>query len=155
MTIVLIIFIFLFLTALNMFWFVTQNLIVESGDISCDAITPDYFWFEEFIYTYIDLLVLSVIPFVSMVGMNITIQQVLIESKNLRKISVLDLTTRKELGKFSRVLTKMLLFTSTYFLVSTVPISVYFITDSYLAPTADDLTLAKMDVAWSVPFPVF
>jgi len=112
-TIVLIIFIFLFLTALNMFWFVTQNLIVESGDISCDAITPDYFWFEEFIYTYIDLLVLSVIPFVSMVGMNITIQQVLIESKNLRKISVSDETTRKELGKFSRVLTKMLLFTST------------------------------------------
>lgn len=151
-TIVLIICIFVFLTALNMFWFFTQTLIVESGDVICDAITPEYFWFEEFIYTYIDLLVLSVIPFVSMVAMNITIQKVLIESKNLRKISVPDEATRKELGKFSRILTKMLLFTSTYFLVSTVPISVYFITDSYLAPTADDLTMAKMDVAWSVTY---
>lgn len=151
-TIVLIIVIFLFLTALNMFWLVTQNLIVHNGDVTCDATTPDIYWFEEFIYTYVDLLVLSVIPVLSMVGMNIAIKQVLIESKNLRKTSVSDETTRKELGKFSRVLTQMLLFTSTYFLVSTVPISVYFIIDSYLAPTADDLTLAIMDVAWSVTY---
>ncbi|VDI62693.1 Hypothetical predicted protein [Mytilus galloprovincialis] len=77
---------------------------------------------------------------------------VLMESKELRKISVSDESTRKELGKFSRALTNMILFTSLYFLVATVPVSVYFITESYLAPDADDLTLAKMDVAWAMTY---
>ncbi|XP_071123785.1 mu-type opioid receptor-like [Mytilus edulis] len=151
-TIFLVICIFLLLTGLNVFWFETQGLVDLEGELSCEATTTAYFWFEEFIYTYVDLFVLSVFPFVAMVIMNIFINMVLMESKELRKMSVSDESTRKELGKFSRALTNMILFTSLYFLVATVPVSVYFITESYLAPDADDLTLAKMDVAWAMTY---
>lgn len=151
-TVILIVFVFVFLSGLNCFWFETQGLVNFEGDLSCDATTETYFWVEEFIYTYMDLFVLSVLPFFAMVAMNISIMRVLNESKKLRSISVSDKSTRKELGKFSQVLARMILFTSTYFLITTIPVSIYFITDSYMAPKADDITTARLDVVWAVTY---
>lgn len=49
----------------------------------------------------------------------------------------------------SRV-TRMLFVTSSYFVISTAPISLHFIADSYVRPGSDDLTQAKLDMSFTV-----
>uniref|UniRef100_A0A8W8KR19 G-protein coupled receptors family 1 profile domain-containing protein n=3 Tax=Magallana TaxID=2171616 RepID=A0A8W8KR19_MAGGI len=49
----------------------------------------------------------------------------------------------------SRV-TRMLFVTSSYFVISTAPISLHFIVDSYVRPGSDDLTQAKLDMSFTV-----
>jgi hypothetical protein len=87
-----------------------------------------------------------------MIILNVFIFRALNKQLAFRKRSVV--ASRKDKQKesrrlFSRKLTRMLLFVSFYFLVSTVPISVYFMYDSYVK-FDDDLHNGRKDVAWSV-----
>ncbi|KAJ8297821.1 hypothetical protein KUTeg_024352, partial [Tegillarca granosa] len=47
-------------------------------------------------------------------------------------------------------LTRMMLFSSFYFVVATLPISIYFIVESYIKPSASDEVKARLDFSWSV-----
>nr|XP_022327203.1 muscarinic acetylcholine receptor gar-3-like [Crassostrea virginica] len=86
-----------------------------------------------------------------MIGMNITIIRVIRRSREFRKSTVRNKSTNRKLKKFDVKLTKMLLCTSVYFLFATLPISIYFIVDSY-QEDLDDVSSAQMDLVWTVSY---
>jgi hypothetical protein len=138
----------IFLAGVDLHYFWTNGLKMDGSEIECNSLTEQYFTFEEFVFTYIDFSVLSVVPFLLMIVMNITIIRVFRQSRQFRKSTVKNRQTNKKLNRFDVKLTRMLLCTSVYFLIATLPISVYFIVDSY-KKNLTDLESAKMDVVWS------
>ncbi|KAJ8297944.1 hypothetical protein KUTeg_024475 [Tegillarca granosa] len=122
--------------------FFTNGLINNRTD--CDAITSKFHDFEEFAYTYMDFAFLSAIPFVSMAIMNIAIYRKLRSSDLWRRRSGFNQRGVESMHKFSMKLTRMLFFTT-----STVPVSIYFIVDSYYKPPEGSQSAAKMDIAWT------
>ncbi|XP_061164285.1 adenosine receptor A3-like [Saccostrea echinata] len=136
------------LAGVDMHYFWTNGLIPDGSEWECNSLTDAYFNFEEFVFTYVDFTVLSVLPFLLMIAMNATIIRVIRQSRKFRKCTVRSKSTNKKLKKFDLKLTRMLVYTSVYFLVATLPISVYFIVDSYQEDITD-LQSAKMDVVWS------
>lgn len=139
------------LAGVDLHYFWTNGLILEDSGIGCDTLTETYVNFEEFVFTYIDFTVLSVVPFLLMIGMNITIIRVIRRSREFRKSTVRNKSTNRKLKKFDVKLTKMLLCTSVYFLFATLPISIYFIVDSY-QEDLDDVSSAQMDLVWTVSY---
>lgn len=144
---VLLVIIFIILTGINGHLFFTNGLINNRTD--CDAITSKFHDFEEFAYTYMDFAFLSAIPFVSMAIMNIAIYRKLRSSDLWRRRSGFNQRGVESMHKFSMKLTRMLFFTSIYFLAATVPVSIYFIVDSYYKPPEGSQSAAKMDIAWT------
>ena len=146
---VVVLVLFVFLSGVNLHFFWTNGII---NSTECDDITTSYENFEEYVFVYIDFSILSAVPFIIMIILNVFIFRALNKQLAFRKRSVV--ASRKDKQKesrrlFSRKLTRMLLFVSFYFLVSTVPISVYFMYDSYVK-FDDDLHNGRKDVAWSV-----
>ncbi|XP_052077875.1 psychosine receptor-like [Mytilus californianus] len=144
--IVLILFIILVGIDLHFFW--TNGII----DGECDDLNEKYHNFGEFVFVYIDIVILSALPFLIMLILNVFIYRALKRHHEFRSASVVQSRCSRRRGnrrQFSKKLTRMLLFNSAYFLLSTVPISVYFIYDSYVK-FKDDLNNARKDVAWSV-----
>lgn len=139
--------IFIILTGVNGHIFFTNGLINNATE--CDATTKEFSDFEEYAYTFMDFAFLSAIPFLSMTIMNIAIYRKLRSSHLWRRQSGCNKKAVESMHKFSMKLTRMLLFTSTYFLVTTVPISVYFIVDSFYKPPSGSPNEAKMDIAWA------
>lgn len=148
---VLVVFLMIILAGVDLHYFWTNGLTMDGSEIECNSLTDKYFNFEEFVFTYIDFSVLSVVPFLLMIVMNITIIRVFRQSRHFRKSTVKNRQTNKKLNRFDVKLTRMLLCTSVYFLVATLPISIYFIVDSY-QKNLTDLGSAKMDVVWSTSY---
>lgn len=149
--IMLVLFLTVFLSGVDLHYFWTNGLISEDSEIDCTSLTVGYFNFEEFIFTYVDFCVLSAIPFLLMIGMNMFIIRVIRRSREFRKSTVRNKSTNKKLKKFDVKLTRMLVSTSVYFLLATLPISIYFIVDSYQTDL-DNRDSAKMDVVWTVSY---
>lgn len=152
-TVVIVLCTFVVLSAVNLHFFWTNGLV----DGECTSVNEKYFNFEEYTFVYIDLVLLSVIPFLIMAVLNCFIYRALKEQISFRSTSVVGSTRhrrqdnkRHNKRQFSRKLTRMLLFVSCYFLVSTVPISAYFIFDSYVHYDDNALYDARKDVAWSI-----
>lgn len=145
---VVVIFVLLVFVDGHFFW--TNGITDRNGTITmdCTSLTEDIFQFEEKTFVYIDLVVLSVLPAILMIIMNICIIRVLRQSiEYLRTASGNNRAADRH--RYSIRVTKMLLFTNSYFLLATLPISVYLIVDSYtkcLGPTVD----ARKDLARSV-----
>jgi len=141
---------FLFFLNLHFFW---TNGVTTDDD--CGSLTESDRIFDEFYFVYIDFTFLSAIPAIIMIVLNAFI---------LRKIKILKMRTQRRSSvtkqNYSREpiskVTHMLVVTSTYFIVATVPISIYFIVDSYVRPPAveqgDTLTEARLDLVWTVTF---
>ncbi|XP_063416038.1 C-C chemokine receptor type 1-like [Mytilus trossulus] len=141
---------FIILAGINMHFFWTNGIKGKNG--ACGNLTPAYEYFGEYVFTYIDLVILSLLPFTIMLILNIFVYRALRKHLKFTKSSVVESrNSRKTPNRrhFSQKLTRMLLLNSSYFLLTTVPISVYFIYDSYVK-YEDELNKTKMDVARSV-----
>lgn len=136
---------FLTLTVVNMHFFWTNGL-TETGCGSIDEITQgSHFWFDEHVFTWIDLFVLSLIPSMIMIICNVLICRS-IKGSNLNN-------TRNSLPTSHRnCLTRMLILVNVVFLVTTLPNSVYFIVHTFM----EDMNMispnvtSQLDLTWAV-----
>jgi hypothetical protein len=144
--------IFVTLAAIDAHFFWTNGI---NSDNECSSLNAIFLDFDEYVFIYIDFAFLSAFPIVIICVLNICI---------VRKLSRLPaeqatIMHQKFVNRNQRIsvkLTRMLLFTSTYFLISTTPISIYFISDSYILPrleaSRDTYGQAQMDLAWTVTY---
>lgn len=135
------------LCIINFHFFITNGVITEDGEASCTSLTPDFRNFDEYVFVYIDFLMLSVFPAIIIIVCNIFIYLVL---KNMKQRRASTTSTDKVTSDSVSRVTRMLFVTSSYFVISTAPISLHFIVDSYVRPGSDDLTQAKLDMSFTV-----
>ncbi|KAK3611140.1 hypothetical protein CHS0354_014884 [Potamilus streckersoni] len=112
---------------LHFFW---TNGINNFTNENCDSLTPKDRNFDEFVFVYIDFTFLSAAPFVIMFICNVLLVRTLRRIQKGRASMMHNVMFRRT-QRVSVKLTKMLLVSTFYFLVATVPVSVYFIVDSY------------------------
>lgn len=135
------------LCIINFHFFITNGVITEDGEASCTSLTPDFRNFDEYVFVYIDFLMMSVFPAMIIIVCNIFIYLVL---KNMKQRRASTTSTDKVTSDSVSRVTRMLFVTSSYFVISTAPISLHFIVDSYVRPGSDDLTQAKLDMSFTV-----
>lgn len=135
------------LCIINFHFFITNGVITEDGEASCTSLTPDFRNFDEYVFVYIDFLMMSVFPAIIIIVCNIFIYLVL---KNMKQRRASTTSTDKVTSDSVSRVTRMLFVTSSYFVISTAPISLHFIVDSYVRPGSDDLTQAKLDMSFTV-----
>lgn len=135
------------LCIINFHFFITNGVITEDGEVSCTSLTPDFRNFDEYVFVYIDFLMMSVFPAIIIIVCNIFIYFVL---KNMKQRRASTTSTDKVTSDSVSRVTRMLFVTSSYFVISTAPISLHFIVDSYVRPGSDDLTQAKLDMSFTV-----
>ncbi|WAQ98250.1 GALR2-like protein [Mya arenaria] len=142
------------LILVNIHFFFT-NGINDYTEGECSSLTPETYWFDEYVFVYIDLTVLSLVPFVIMLISNIFLIRVLRRVQRERS-DMMHEKYVKNANRFSIRMTKMLLVCTMYFLVATAPISIYFVVDSYFLPrfeeSGDEASVARMDLAWSTTY---
>lgn len=135
------------LCIINFHFFITNGVITEDGEASCTSLTPDFRNFDEYVFVYIDFLMMSVFPAIIIIVCNIFIYLVL---KNMKQRRASTTSTDKVTSDSVSRVTRMLFVTSSYFVISTAPISLHFIVDSYVRPGSDDQTQAKLDMSFTV-----
>lgn len=140
-------FVVIALCIINFHFFITNGVITEDGEASCTSLTPDFRNFDEYVFVYIDFLMMSVFPAIIIIVCNIFIYLVL---KNMKQRRASTTSTDKVTSDSVSRVTRMLFVTSSYFVISTAPISLHFIVDSYVRPGSDDLTQAKLDMSFTV-----
>ncbi|KAL3878144.1 hypothetical protein ACJMK2_030515 [Sinanodonta woodiana] len=112
---------------LHFFW---TNGIDNFTNGDCGSLTTKDKAFDEFVFVYIDFTFLSAAPFVIMFICNVLLVRTLNRIQRGRASMMHNVMIRRT-QRVSVKLTKMLLVNTFYFLVATVPVSVYFIVDSY------------------------
>lgn len=133
----------------NCHFFWTNALVEYQDKLQCNNTSIEYYIFEDKYFSIIDLVILSVIPFILMFSMNIVIGHVLRKSQKFRTKGQL----KNQSGKFnkkSKRLTRILFFTSMYFLCSTLPISALFVLDSYISRISTDELQAQLNLATTI-----
>ena len=138
----------LVLVGINAHFFWTNGL---KKDGSCGSLTESFEFFDEYVFVYVDLMILSVIPAICMFILNglIIISVNKLRNSPVRRGSV---TSRKQTSEPVSKVTTMLVVTSMYFAIASIPICVYFVVDSYMRPGADDVTVSQLDVAWTFTY---
>lgn len=147
----MIVYIVVFITCIlvNCHFFGTNALVEYQNKQQCNNTSIEYYIFEEKYFSIIDLVILSVIPFILMFSMNFVIGDVLRKSQKFRT----NVQLKNQSGKFnkkSKRLTRMLFFTSMYFLCSTFPISALFVLDSYLPRISTDQLKTQLNLATTI-----
>lgn len=146
------------LMLINFHFFWTNGVTVDEDGNSCGSLNPIYFKFDEYVFVYIDLTVMAALPFGVMLTLSLfTIRLVHKSSRQRKSISTYTKSKpdipmpKSRLQSASGIpLTRMLLFSSFYFIFATLPISIYFIVESYIKPTATDDVKDRLDLSWSV-----
>ncbi|CAG2218003.1 unnamed protein product [Mytilus edulis] len=115
--------------------FINNGLMKVQNEYICNNTSPASFNFEENYYVVIDLVWLSLLPFILMFIMNIFIGQTLRSSGRLRGLFMRSKEYRKRNIRSSKRLTQMLFFISIYFLITTLPISIFNAVDSFTTST--------------------
>jgi hypothetical protein len=141
---------FIVCLSLNLHFFWTNSLVTTGSVYKCTNPTSEYNIFEEQYYVFVDLVMLSVLPFILMFTMNLLIGKSLHESRVFRRCSIPNPKTRRGFIRSSKKLTRMLFFTSIYFLVTTLPVSIFFVVDSFVEDPDNNLTTAKLELAKAV-----
>lgn len=122
---------------------------------TCSSLNDDFLNFDEYVFVYIDFCAYSIIPFIIISISNIFIIRTLIKSQRNRE-SMMDTQAYDRSTRVSHKMTKMSLVCTLYFLVSTVPNSIYFIVDSYYMPgytkKNDTLAVARMNFVKTVTY---
>ncbi|XP_052076953.1 probable G-protein coupled receptor 139 isoform X4 [Mytilus californianus] len=111
--------------------FITNGLVKLQNEYVCNNTSSASYNYEEKYYVVIDLVWLSLLPFILMFIMNIFIGETLRSSGRLRGLFMRNKEYRKRTIRSSKRLTRMLFFTSIYFLITTLPISILFVIDSF------------------------
>ncbi|KAL3878141.1 hypothetical protein ACJMK2_030512 [Sinanodonta woodiana] len=120
---------FVVLSGVNLHFFWTNGINnFTNGD--CDSLTDQYHNFDEFVFVFIDLALVSAAPVVIMFICNVLLVRAL-RSIQRGRASMMHNVMFRRTQRVSVKLTKMLLVSTFYFLIATVPVSVYFIVDSY------------------------
>ncbi|XP_064609979.1 neuromedin-U receptor 1-like [Liolophura sinensis] len=125
-------------------------------DGSCGSFPDDGFlyYFDENVFVWVDFCLLSAIPAAIMATCNVSITLELRQS--VKQQTMLTRSSQQSQpthhGHISS-LTRMLLAANIMFLFTTLPISVYFIVDTFLElKQKDPLVKARMDLAWSIVY---
>ena len=138
------------LAAINLHYFFTNGLI--NNRTECWSLSEEFFKFEEYVFIFIDWTVLSVAPFIIMVILNICILREIRKSRRLQTLTVRTQILLDKNKKFDAKLTRMLLITSLYFLLTTTPISIYFVLDSFVKRKVNELWKSRLEVVWSFSY---
>ncbi|XP_045203526.2 C-C chemokine receptor type 1-like [Mercenaria mercenaria] len=135
--------------------FFFTNGINDFTEGDCSSLNPDFHYFDENVFTFIDFSILSVIPFLIMLVCNILLVKVLRKIQRDR-VSMMHKSVYRRTSRFSVKMTKMLVVCTFYFLIATAPISVYFILDTYLSPVYESnnncTAISRMDLLWSITY---
>ncbi|KAK2164765.1 hypothetical protein LSH36_59g07052 [Paralvinella palmiformis] len=112
------------LALLNSHWFKTLGLVAneDRSGYAC-VVLDDYLWFTAVIWPWVDFIVLSLIPLLVIFTCNIVIILALLRATKLRSRAL----TNNQKTKESQQITVMLIGLNVIFLLTTVPVSVYFI----------------------------
>lgn len=113
--------IFSILSAINFHFFFTNGI----KDGSCESLTDGFYNFEEYFFVWIDLFVLCLIPFFSMLVSNIYLK--IHVHKYSAAVNKSDDAINKRINHSIRITLRL----TWLFLATTLPISVFFIFDSY------------------------
>lgn len=132
------------------FFWTNRLIITENGTALCNSTSDKYFIFEEKYYTFIDLALLSLIPFIVMLTMNVSMMTTLQKSARFRAKSMAGCRSRYNNNENNHILTKMLIVTNVYFLCSTLPISIIFVVASYVQNTSSDYSHSQLNLATTV-----
>jgi len=138
---------FIVCLSLNLHFFWTNSLVKTGNVYECRNPTNEYYIFEEKYYVFVDLAMLSVLPFIIMFTMNLLIGKSIHESTVFRRCSILNPNSRRRLIQSSKKLTRMLFFTSIYFLITTLPISIFNAAEVFVKDPANDIATAKLKLA--------
>ena len=115
---------------------VTNGLVLTENGLVCNNTSEEYFIYEEKYFVFLDLIWLSFLPFIVMLIMNIFVGRTIQNSIRRRQQFIPDEHYRAPHGRTNKRLTRMLFWTSVYFLITTLPISIHFIVHSFLSTTA-------------------
>ncbi|XP_064607944.1 B1 bradykinin receptor-like [Liolophura sinensis] len=144
--------IMIILTVINGYLLFTQRI---GPDGSCGSFEGDaIYFFDEHVFVWIDLFVLAVLPFSVMLGCNIVIVREVHGNVSRHKgLGPADMEKSKSNGNSSvSSITLMLLAVNFYFLVTTIPVSVYFILDTFMSDILknEPAVKARMDLVWTI-----
>lgn len=138
------------LSGIDLHYFWTNGLV--NG--TCKSVTKEIKYFEDKIFVYIDLTVMSLVPSVVIISLNCFIYRALQQQEKFRNKSVVESRVQNSIQnkrRFSRKLTRMLLIVSCYFSISTLPISIYNVYDSYEKPEDVEANSIK-NIVWTVTY---
>ncbi|XP_052076952.1 galanin receptor type 2-like isoform X3 [Mytilus californianus] len=110
---------------------ITNGLMKVQNEYVCNNTSSESYNYEEKYYVFIDLVWLSLLPFMLMFMMNIFIGDSLRSSGRYHESFMHHKDYKKRNKRSSKSLTRMLFFTSIYFLITTFPISIFFVVDSF------------------------
>ncbi|XP_064608198.1 thyrotropin-releasing hormone receptor-like isoform X1 [Liolophura sinensis] len=139
--------VFVCLVGINAHFFWTNGI---NNDGECGSLTEAYLFFDEYIFVWIDFTVMSIIPFLAMLICNCFIIRSLLKLKKRHKDMSAGLKFPNESPIHVSSTTKMLLVVSFVFLVTTLPMSVYLITDSFYQENKSDKVSAQLDLARAI-----
>lgn len=129
--------------------FVTNGLVLTENGLVCNNTSEEYYLYEEKYFVFLDLIWLSFLPFIVMLIMNIFVGRTIRNSIRRRQQFIPDEHYRARHGRTNKRLTRMLFWTSVYFLITTLPISINNIADSFLSTTSTPSKQTKVGLALS------
>ena len=135
---------------------VTNGLVLTENGLVCNNTSQEYYIYEEKYFIYLDLIWLSLLPFIVMLIMNIFVGRTIRNSIRRRQQFIPDEHYRARHGRTNKRLTRMLFWTSVYFLITTLPISIHNIVDTYLSTTStpSNQTTAGLFLSRAILYPL-
>jgi hypothetical protein len=128
------------LGCLNSHYFWSHGFVTNDNNVSICNVTPGYETFDDW-YIKADLFVLCVIPFCIMLSLDLVIMRSLKTARTFRRSSVAAPQMYSRTKKVDQRLTKMLVFTNSYFLISTLPVSILFVLTIYLDSRGENMNV--------------
>lgn len=128
---------------------ITNGIKFDKNETKCTSLNADYLYYDEYVFIWVDMTFVSILPFLLMISMNAVMVNVLRQSREFRRHSVPNTMTMNRMNRFDKRLTTMLLVTSIYFLFTTLLISIYYIVDTY-KKSKGNYTAAVKEISWTI-----
>lgn len=137
------------LGGIDMHLLITNGITFNKNETECTSLSEGYLYYDEYVFIWVDMTFVSILPFLLMISMNAVMINVLRQSRQFRRRhSVPNTMTTDRMNRFDRRLTTMLLVTSIYFLFTTLLISIYYIVDTY-NKSKGKYTAAVKEISWT------
>lgn len=137
------------LGGIDMHLLITNGIKFDKNETKCTSLNADYLYYDEYVFIWVDMTFVSILPFLLMISMNAVMVNVLRQSREFRRHSVPNTMTMNRMNRFDKRLTTMLLVTSIYFLFTTLLISIYYIVDTY-KKSKGNYTAAVKEISWTI-----
>lgn len=138
------------LGGIDMHLLITNGIKFDKNETKCTSLNTEYLYYDEYVFIWVDMTFVSILPFLLMISMNAVMINALRQSRQFRRRhSVPNTMTTDRMNRFDRRLTTMLLVTSIYFLFTTVLISIYYIIDTY-KKSKGEYTAAVKEISWTI-----